>query len=151
MIAFNFNLLAQINNEDKKVVLETVTTFFTVLEKKDTTLLKSIAFTNSQIWVSRNVDDSVKTQMRYVSDDIIALPKMKEVIEERPLKVEIDLHGNIAVVWAPYTLSFGGKFSHCGIDVFTFLKTKEGWKIVSLAYSAEPNGCDAIKKQYNIQ
>lgn len=150
-IIFNLKLLAQSNNNDKQAVLEIVNKFFTALEKKDTMMYKSIAFTNSQIWVSRNTPDSVKTQMRYISDDIKSLPAMNTVIEERPLQTQIDLHENIAVVWAPYTLSLSGKFSHCGIDVFTLLRTKEGWKIVSCVYSVEPNGCDAIKKEYHIQ
>lgn len=144
-------LQAQTNHNDKQAVLEIVNKFFVALEKKDTSLYKSIAFTNSQIWVSRNKADSVKTEMRYISDDIAHLPSMKEVIEERALKTEINLHGNIAVVWAPYTLSFGGKFSHCGIDIFTLLKTNDGWKIVSCVYSVEPTGCDTIKKEYNLQ
>lgn len=151
IIALNFDLVAQTNNDDKQAVLEKVNKFFEALERKDTALYKSLAFTNSQIWVSRNQHDSVKTEMRYISDDIASLPTMKNVIEERPLKTEINLHGHIAVVWAPYTLSFSGKFSHCGIDVFTLLKTTEGWKIVSCVYSVEPNGCDAIKKEYRLE
>ncbi|MBS1620002.1 MAG: nuclear transport factor 2 family protein [Bacteroidetes bacterium] len=144
-------LNAQTNNKDKQAVLEKVSTFFKALEKKDTVLYKSIAFTNSQIWVSRNKADSVQTAMRYISDDIAHLPSVKEVIEERPLKTEINIHGNIAVVWVPYILSLSGKFSHCGIDVFTLLKTVDGWKIVSCVYSVEPNGCEAIKKEYSAK
>ena len=151
VISLHYAVLAQTNNSDKQAVLKRVNQFFEALEKKDTALYKSLAFTNSQIWVSRNQNDSVKTQMRYISDDIISLPAMKDVIEEKPLKTEIQLHGNIAVVWAPYALSLSGKFSHCGIDVFTLLKTTEGWKIVSCVYSVEPNGCDAIKKEYHLE
>ena len=150
-IALSFDLGAQTNNNDKQAVLEKVSKFFEALKRKDTALYKSVAFTNGQIWVSRNQHDSVKTQMRYISDDITSLSMMKDVIEERPLKTETDLHGNIAVVWAPYTLSLSGKFSHCGIDVFTLLKTTEGWKIVSCVYSVEPNGCDTIKKEYQLE
>ena len=151
VFVLSVDLLAQKSNNDKQMILEKVNKFFEALEKKDTALYKSLTFTNSQIWVSRNMGDSVKTQMRYVSDDLTRLPVMKEVIEERALKTEISLHGNIAVVWTPYTLSRSGKFSHCGIDVFTLLKTDEGWKIVSLAYSVEPEGCDAIKKEYQLK
>ncbi len=151
VISLHYAVLAQTDNGDKQAVLKRVNQFFEALKNKDTALYKSLAFTNSQIWVSRNQHDSVKTQMRYISDDITSLPATKDVIEERPLKTEIDLHGNIAVVWAPYTLSLSGKFSHCGIDVFTLLKTTEGWKIVSCVYSVEPNGCDAIKKEYHLE
>ncbi|HVT85221.1 MAG TPA: nuclear transport factor 2 family protein [Chitinophagaceae bacterium] len=151
VVLFTHNLNAQTNINDKQAVLEKVSRFFKALEKKDTTLYKSIAFTNSKIWVSRNKPDSLQTEMRYISDDIAHLPLMKEAIEERPLKTEINVHGNFAVVWAPYTLSLSGKFSHCGIDVFTLLKTADGWKIVSCVYSVEPQGCDAIRKEYHFK
>ena len=84
--------------------------------------------------------------MRSFSDDFIRLATMKQVIEEKLLSSEIKIHNNIAVAWVPYTLSFSGKFSHCGVDVFTLLKTAEGWKIVSTVYSVEPDGCAALKQ-----
>lgn len=71
---------------------------------------------------------------------------MELIIQEKLLSSEINIHQNIAVAWVPYTLSLSGKFSHCGIDVFTFLKTLEGWKIVSTVYSVEPEGCADLKK-----
>lgn len=143
---------SQINEtKEKQAVLEKVNQFFSALEKKDTALFKSISFTNTQVWSSRSMADSIKTSMRYVSDDILRLSVMKETIEEKPLKYDISLHGNIAIVWAPYTLSLSGKFSHCGIDVFTLLKTNEGWKIISIAYTVEPDGCAEIKKENNLQ
>jgi hypothetical protein len=77
---------------------------------------------------------------------MISLVAMKTVIEEKPLSYEIKIHNNIAMVWAPYTLSLSGKFSHCGVDVFTLLKAAEGWKIVSTVYSVEPDGCTVLKQ-----
>jgi len=68
------------------------------------------------------------------------------VIQESELAYDINIHDKIAVAWVPYTLSINGKFSHCGIDVFTFLKTQEGWKIVNVSYTLEPDGCDELKK-----
>jgi hypothetical protein len=82
---------------------------------------------------------------------MIGLATITGVIEERPLLIEIKIHNDIAIAWVPYTISVGGKFSHCGIDVFTFLNSKEGWKIVNTTYSIEPDGCAELKKEYNLQ
>jgi len=67
----------------------------------------------------------------------------KNVITEkmREKDVKVEVHKGIAMFWAPYDLWIDKKFSHCGVDVFTLLKTKEGWKIVTIAYSVEPDGC----------
>jgi hypothetical protein len=45
------------------------------------------------------------------------------------------------VVWGSYNLWINDKFSHCGVDAFTLLKTDSGWKISSLSYSKETEGC----------
>ena len=80
------------------------------------------------------------------TDDMKKLAAMNTVIEERPLSYEIKIHNDIAIAWVPYTLSLSGKFSHCGVDVFTLIKTGDGWKIVNASYSVEPDGCAALKE-----
>lgn len=136
----------QTEEADKKAVLEKVNLFFKVLETKDTVLYNKLVYPNAQIWTIRPQQDTLKIGMRSFSADMINLVAMKPVIEEKPMSYEIKIHNNIAIVWAPYTLSLSGKFSHCGVDVFTLLKSAEGWKIVSTVYSVEPEGCASLKK-----
>jgi len=50
-------------------------------------------------------------------------------------------HSSIAVVWAEYDFHLNGKFSHCGVDSFSLLKTAAGWKIYSVADTHETSGC----------
>jgi hypothetical protein len=52
------------------------------------------------------------------------------------------IRGRIAQLWAEYEFLRDGKFSHCGIDTATLLKTETGWKIASLSYTAETTGCN---------
>jgi hypothetical protein len=138
---------AQHNTEtEKKELQEKVNLFFKALETKDTVLYNTLVYPNAQIWTIRQQQDVLKIAMRSFSDDMISLVARKTVIEEKPLSYEIKIHNNIAMVWAPYTLSLSGKFSHCGVDVFTLLKAAEGWKIVSIVYSVEPDGCAVLKQ-----
>jgi hypothetical protein len=138
---------AQQNMEvEKKEILEKVNLFFKALETKDTVLYNTLVYPNAQIWTIRPQQDTLKVAMRSFSDDKIRLVAMKPVIEEKLLSSEIIIHQNIAVAWVPYTLSLSGKFSHCGVDVFTLLKTAEGWKIVSTVYSVEPDGCATLNQ-----
>ena len=138
---------AQQNDEaEKKIISEKVNLFFKVLETKDTALYNTLVYPNAQIWTIRPQQDTLKIAMRSFSDDMIKLAAMKTVIEEKPMSYEIKIHNNIAIVWAPYTLSLSGIFAHCGVDVFTLLKTVEGWKIVSTVYSVEPDGCASLKQ-----
>lgn len=138
---------AQTNVEtEKQAVMDKVTGFFIALEKKDTVLYNKLVMPNGQIWTVRRTQDTLKNNLRSFTEDVKKLMAMAELIEERALYTEIKIHNDIAIAWVPYTISIGKKFSHCGVDVFTFLKTPEGWKIVSLAYSIEPGGCAALKK-----
>lgn len=50
-------------------------------------------------------------------------------------------HGSIAIVWAEYDFHLNGKFSHCGIDSFSLVKTATGWKIASISDTHETSGC----------
>ena len=135
------------DDADKKKVLEKVNHFFEALEKKDTALYSSLVMPNAQIWVVRMFKDTLQNPVRTFSEDFKRLAVMKEVIQEKPFRYTVTIHKEIAVVWAPYTLSLSGRFSHCGIDVFTLLKTMSGWKIVSTVYSVEPGGCAEVQKR----
>lgn len=131
---------------DKKIITGIVNDFFKALEKKDTVLYASLVMRNAQIWVSRKTNDTLRTPMRSFADDIKQLPGFKETLYEKPISFQVNLHRNIATVWAPYTFHLGDKLSHCGIDVFTLLKTVQGWKIVSTVYSVEPDACAELQK-----
>ena len=50
--------------------------------------------------------------------------------------------GPVAMVWLPYDFYQDGKWSHCGVDVFTLLKTDGSWRIATLAWSVDqPPAC----------
>lgn len=53
------------------------------------------------------------------------------------------IHNGIAVLWAPYSMEADGVRLHCGIDVFNVALIEGKWKIVSIQFTAEPNGCPA--------
>ena len=60
---------------------------------------------------------------------------------ERMWDPKVMVSGRLAAVWAPYDFHSDGKFGHCGIDTFLLLKTDEGWKVFSLTWTQETEGC----------
>lgn len=60
---------------------------------------------------------------------------------ERMWKPTVLVRGSIATVWAEYDFHVDGKFNHCGIDDFLLVKTAEGWKISSVAYTSQSTNC----------
>src|SRR5262249_29881978 len=54
---------------------------------------------------------------------------------ERGFQPEVRVAGPLATVWFPYDFYLDGKWSHCGVDAFTLLKTEKGWRIATLVWS----------------
>jgi hypothetical protein len=64
-------------------------------------------------------------------------------IIERGFAPHAMVSGGVAMVWYPYDLYVNGAWSHCGADVFTLVKSRDSWRIASLAWSAEqPPACE---------
>lgn len=140
LISINSFAQKKQNPEEKEILLK-VQQFFDALEKQDTVLFKSILLTNGQVWAISEKENAAKYSMRQFGDFMKTLINPARIIQERMLSSEVKIHNRIAMAWVPYTLDISGKFSHCGVDLFTFLKTDEGWKIATAAYTIEPEGC----------
>lgn len=138
LLVISFNSFAQKKQspEEKEILLK-VQQFFDALEKQDTVLFKSILMTNGQVWAISEKENAAKYSMRQFSDFMKTLINPARIIQEKMLSSEIKIHNRIAMAWVPYTLDISGKFSHCGVDLFTFLKTDDGWKIATAAYTIE--------------
>ena len=67
---------------------------------------------------------------------------LRDDIVERGFEVEVRLAGALAMVRVPYDLYMNGAWSHCGVDLFSLVRTDAGWRIASLVYSVEqPPAC----------
>ena len=123
--------------QDKKEILQKVQKFFDALETQDTVLYKSILLKDGQTWAISEKDGTVIYSIRQFSDRLKTLINPNSIIQEKTLSSKVMIHKQIAMAWVPYTLDISGKFSHTGVDVFTLLKTSEGWKISTLAYTRD--------------
>jgi len=64
---------------------------------------------------------------------------------ERYWSPTVLIRGDIAVVWAPYEFWVDGKTSHCGIDVFDFVKLRGAWIVSNSMWTVEPNACAELR------
>jgi hypothetical protein len=61
---------------------------------------------------------------------------------ERGFGATARVQDRVAQVWLPYDLYTGKTWSHCGVDVFTLLKSEGRWRVASLIYTIEqPPAC----------
>lgn len=67
----------------------------------------------------------------------------RATVTERGFRPEVRVNGPLAMVWYPYDLYIDGKWSHCGVDVFTLIRHEGRWRIATMAWSAEqPPVCE---------
>jgi Putative lumazine-binding len=86
--------------------------------------------------------------------DIIAQPnafwvdparKNDSTVRERYWSPTVLVRGPIAIVWAPYEFWADGKTSHCGVDVFDFVKMHGQWRLANAMWTVEPDGCQGLR------
>lgn len=66
-------------------------------------------------------------------------------VRERYWSPTVLVRGPIAVVWAPYEFWVDGKTSHCGVDVFDFVKAQGEWRVSNSMWTVEPDACEALR------
>jgi len=64
---------------------------------------------------------------------------------ERYWSPTVLIRGGIAVVWAPYEYWIDGKTSHCGVDVFDFVKIDGAWRVANSMWTVEPGACEELR------
>ena len=125
----------------KHEVLRVAQDFMDAIGQGDTTAFRSLFLPNAMIYTVRQKDGQPVTTGRSPFADTF---RPGTVIREemKSTGVQVQLHGDMAQVWAPYNLWVNGTFSHCGIDVFTLLRTRQGWRIATISYTIEKEGCE---------
>ena len=64
-----------------------------------------------------------------------------EQLEERLSTPAIEIDGDIAMVWAPYSFLIDGKIHHCGVDHFDLVREGGAWKVLNVTWSQRTTGC----------
>ena len=62
---------------------------------------------------------------------------------ERITNPVIEQDGDVAIVWAPFTIQMGGKLVSCGFDHFDLVRENGQWKVMNLTFSSRTEGCGA--------
>jgi hypothetical protein len=62
---------------------------------------------------------------------------------ERISNPVIEQDGDVAMVWAPFTILMGGKLVSCGYDHFDLVRENGAWKVMNLTFSSRTEGCGA--------
>ena len=124
---------------DKAAVLAVVQRFLDALAARDPAACRATLAAEGQLQAMNEGPKGPSMSYRLLGDFADRLSTWKEPPLERIWNPTVLLQGRLATVWAPYDFHRDGKFSHSGIDVFTLMRAGDDWKIVSLAFTMQPN------------
>jgi hypothetical protein len=120
---------------DRDAVLKTMQAFFDTMTAKDVEGARKILAPQGRFHAMRMRDGDIRS---FSNEEYFAqLQSEKRTFRERMWNPEVRVHGPIATVWTPYDFWIDGKFSHCGIDAFDLIKTRDGWQLAGGSYTIE--------------
>lgn len=123
----------------KANVLAVVQRFLDALAARDTAACRATLAAEGQLQAMNDGPKGPTMSFRLLGDFADRLSTWKEPALERIWNPTVLIQGRLATVWAPYDFHRDGKFTHSGIDVFTLMRAGDDWKIVSLAFTMQPN------------
>lgn len=133
---------AQTDSSDRDAVLATVAAFFSTMTARDVEGARAVLEPEGRFFSVRPGADGEKVIRSFSNQsylDGLAGETRRQL--ERIWSPRVQVHGDVANVWAPYDFHVDGAFSHCGVDSFDLVRTPSGWKITGGAYTVEREGC----------
>ena len=130
-------------SDDEKAVRTAITQMFDGMRKADTTLFKAVFAPGASLQsVAKNKDGVVSVRNESIAGFVTSVGKQKPgALDERLSAYDIKIDTELAIAWTPYVFYYNGQKSHCGVNVFTLVKLKDGWKIQSIIDTRRREGC----------
>ena len=122
---------------EEKSVIAVVQKFFDSMAAHDPEANRAVSIPEGRvIGVAQNRTTNI-SQEEFAAH----LGATKAAYLERMWNPKVLIHGSIANVWADYDFHLDGKFTHCGIDSFSLVKSGGAWKVAGIVYTVETTGC----------
>jgi hypothetical protein len=120
-----------------------VNLLFTGMKNADAATIRR-SFADSAILQTITANAAGKTVARLESVEDFAARVGKMAAGDADERITFGImrvDGPLAVVWAPYSFYYKGKFSHCGVDSFQMLLVDGVWKVAYVIDTRRTTAC----------
>ena len=118
---------------DETAVKATITRLFDGMGKADSTMLKPLFAPGARLQTVQNKQGTVSVKEDPIASFIASVGKTKAgALDERLSGMNINIDGDLATVWTPYSFYYNGQQSHCGANAFTLVRIGSDWKILTI-------------------
>jgi hypothetical protein len=129
---------------DEAAVMAPIDAMFAGLAARDAAAISAQLRSEGSATVANEKADGTRSIRHLTWPEFTAgIKPGPEKYEERLSMPAIEIDGDIAMVWAPYTFFVDGKAQHCGVDHFDLVRDAGGWKILNITWSQRTTGCGA--------
>jgi hypothetical protein len=136
--------LSSFAQTDEEQIKASINQVFDGMRKNDTTLIRQVLHPSCFLKsIGKNKEGVVKLQEDAIIDWLKSVGTKREgiILDERLTAYDIKIDGEMAMAWTPYEFYVNDKFNHCGVDLFTMMKTDKGWKIVGIVDTRRKENC----------
>lgn len=129
---------------DEAGVMTPVNAMFDGLARRDSATILAAMRPDATAVVAAEKADGTRSVRRLTAAEFASGVKPgPERFEERLSDPAIEVDGDIAMVWGPYTFLIDGKVHHCGVDHFDLVRENGAWKVANVTWSSRTTGCPA--------
>jgi hypothetical protein len=127
-------------------VMAPINMMFDGLARRDSAIILAAMRPDATAIVAAEKPDGTRSVRRLTGAEFAAGVKPgPERFEERLSDPAIEIDGDIAMVWSPYTFLIDGKVHHCGVDHFDLVREGGSWKVANVTWSSRTIGCTAVR------
>lgn len=118
---------------DEAAVKAAITRMFDGMSKADSTVLKPLFAPGARLQTVQNKQGVVSVKENPIAGFIASVGKAKAgALDERLSGMTVNIDGDLATVWTPYSFYYNGQQSHCGANAFTLVRIGGDWKIQNI-------------------
>ena len=135
---------AHAQTTDNDQIKATINQFFIGMATADSTHIRATLGENCSLrTIVKTKDENVKVLQEDIEKFIKSVGTKREGVlyDERIQSFDIKIDAEMAIAWTPYQFYLNNTFSHCGVNVFTLMKTKNGWKIIGIIDTRRKTDC----------
>lgn len=129
------------NADDHAAVIDVATEFFAAMTARDIDKLRTMMTPDGVLYGYRETPDGLQLIRPTHAAYLESLAGREGTLVERFWDPQVMIDGRMATLWTPYDFHVDGKFSHCGVNNFSLLRTDDRWIITGVVFSMQADNC----------
>ena len=126
---------------DRTAIMVPIDAAFAALEAQDSAALLRQVYPDGRVTAVGTLSSGFSGLRQSSWTEYAARLKPGNGFVERITDPKIEIDGDVAMVWAPFTIDRGGKIVACGYDHFDLVRQAGTWKIMNITFSSRTTEC----------